>query len=118
MNTKENAAGISNLAHRKRRDAGKKSPATEYTVSEESTTSSSTVEARRSFTDRPARFIRIKEVENLTGISHSTIYKKIGEGTFPAQIKLGTRVAVWVDETIQNWIRERASSSQILAGEK
>lgn len=35
----------------------------------------------------PDRIIRLKTVLSRTGLSRSTIYRKIAEGTFPAQIK-------------------------------
>ena len=36
----------------------------------------------------PDRIIRLKTVLARTGLSRSTIYRKIGEGTFPAQLRI------------------------------
>ena len=36
----------------------------------------------------PDRIIRLKTVLSRTGLSRSTIYRKIAEGTFPAQLKI------------------------------
>ena len=38
----------------------------------------------------PDRIVRLKTVLARTGLSRSTIYRKIGEGTFPAQLKIST----------------------------
>ena len=36
----------------------------------------------------------------------------MAQGTFPKQIPLGPRLAVWVKEDIQNWITERISAAR------
>ena len=36
----------------------------------------------------PDRIVRLKTVLARTGLSRSTIYRKIAEGTFPAQLKI------------------------------
>ena len=41
------------------------------------------------------RMIRIREVEQVTGLSHTTIYRMIGRGDFPAPIMVGKRAARW-----------------------
>ena len=38
----------------------------------------------------PDRIIRLKTVLSRTGLSRSTIYRKIAVGTFPPQIKIST----------------------------
>lgn len=50
------------------------------------------------------RIIRLKEVMHLTGLARSTIYKYIGEGTFPATVSLGERCSGFVYEEVQSWI--------------
>ena len=42
----------------------------------------------------PDRIIRLKTVLARTGLSRSTIYRKIAEGTFPAQLQISTRAGV------------------------
>ena len=46
-------------------------------------------------------FLRLPQVKSVTGLSKSTIYARIAEGTFPKQIPLGPRLVVWVDSSIQ-----------------
>ena len=53
------------------------------------------------------KFIRRKTVEELTGLSRSSIYAMMSEGTFPKQIRIGRRAVVWRQEDIENWINEK-----------
>jgi prophage regulatory protein len=39
--------------------------------------------------------LRRKHVENRTGLSRSTIYLRIQEGTFPRPVSLGSRAVGW-----------------------
>ena len=50
------------------------------------------------------RIIRLKEVIENTGLSRSTIYKYIGEGTFPDSLDLGGRTVGWLESEIHDWI--------------
>ena len=59
------------------------------------------------------RFLRLPEVKNLTGLSKSSIYARIAEGSFPRQISLGSRMVVWLETDIQNWIAEQVSAAQL-----
>ncbi len=43
----------------------------------------------------PERIIRLKTVVTRTGLSRSTIYRKIAEGTFPAQLQISVHGAGW-----------------------
>ena len=58
------------------------------------------------------KFLRLPEVKQNTGLSKSTIYARIAEGTFPKQIPLGPRLVVWVESDIQNWITEQVSAAR------
>ena len=51
--------------------------------------------------------LRRKQVEKRTGLSRSTIYLRIQEGTFPRPIKLGGARAVgWLENEINAWLAE------------
>lgn len=52
------------------------------------------------------RIIRLKEVMYSTGLARSTIYKYIGEGSFPKPVSLGSCVG-WVESEIHDWILAR-----------
>jgi prophage regulatory protein len=53
---------------------------------------------------REDRIVRLKTVLARTGLSRSTIYRKIGEGTFPAQLKISVNGTGWHD--INRWIAD------------
>jgi predicted DNA-binding transcriptional regulator AlpA len=52
------------------------------------------------------RIIRFKTVLARTGLSRSTIYRKIAEGTFPAQLKISTNGTGWHESDINRWIAD------------
>ena len=54
----------------------------------------------------PDRIIRLKTVLSRTGLSRSTIYRKIAEGTFPAQLKISTNGTGWHESDINRWIAD------------
>jgi len=51
--------------------------------------------------------LRRKKVEKRTGLSRSTIYLKIQEGSFPKPINLGPRAVGWIENEIDNWLMDR-----------
>ena len=51
--------------------------------------------------------LRRKQVEKRTGLSRSTIYLRIQEGTFPRPINLGVRAVGWLENEIEAWIASR-----------
>ncbi len=50
------------------------------------------------------RIIRLKTVLDRTGLSRSTMYRKIAEGTFPCQLKIGIHGAGWRESAVNRWI--------------
>ena len=58
------------------------------------------------------KLLRLTEVKATTGLSKSSIYARISDGTFPKQIPLGPRLVVWVESDIQNWISEQVSAAR------
>jgi prophage regulatory protein len=59
-----------------------------------------------------SKLLRLTQVKSATGLSKSTIYARIAEGTFPKQIPLGPRLLVWVDSDLQKWIAEQVSAAR------
>ena len=53
------------------------------------------------------RLIRIKEVCRVTGLSKSTLYAKIADGSFPRSVQLTERCVAWNEADIEAWIQER-----------
>jgi len=58
------------------------------------------------------QLLRLPQVKSSTGLSKSTIYARIAEGTFPKQIPIGPRLVVWVESDIQNWIAEQVAAAR------
>lgn len=56
------------------------------------------------------RFIKRREVQALTSLSTSELYRRMNAGTFPAQINLGPKAVAWLESEILKWIDERVAS--------
>jgi prophage regulatory protein len=52
----------------------------------------------------PDRIVRLTTVLSRTGLSRSTIYRKIAEGTFPAQLRISVNGAGWRESDISRWV--------------
>lgn len=52
------------------------------------------------------KIIRIKAVLARTGLSRSTLYRKIAEGTFPCQVKISIHGAGWRESAVNRWIAD------------
>ena len=52
--------------------------------------------------------LRLADVRNLVGVSRSTIYKRVPEGSFPRPIRISARSVRWRLEEIEEWIRDPA----------
>ena len=55
------------------------------------------------------RFLKLKEVMELTALGRSSIYKFMNENRFPPSVPLGDRAVAWVDTEIHDWMDERLS---------
>lgn len=55
--------------------------------------------------DREESIIRLKTVLERTGLSRSTLYRKIQQGTFPKQIRISERCAGWRQSAVSEWLR-------------
>lgn len=58
------------------------------------------------------RIIRLPQVRARTGLSRSSIYDRIGQGTFPSSISLGDRAVGWLESEIDTWIAQRVTESR------
>ncbi len=52
------------------------------------------------------RIIRLRTVLERTGLSRSTVYRKIAEGTFPSQVRISVHGAGWRESAINRWIED------------
>ena len=55
-------------------------------------------------TDSTDRILRIKTVLERTGLSRSTLYRKIDRGHFPRQVKISERCAGWRESAGREWM--------------
>jgi prophage regulatory protein len=53
---------------------------------------------------RPTKILRLPQVRERTGLSTSTIYAKIAEGTFPKQVSLGPHSVGFVESEIDAYL--------------
>ena len=55
--------------------------------------------------DTPDRIIRINTVLERTGLSRSTLYRKVQDGTFPKQVRIAARCVGWRESAVGDWMR-------------
>jgi len=48
--------------------------------------------------------IRIRTVLRRTGLSRSTLYRKIEAGTFPKQVRISVNCTGWYESEVNQWI--------------
>jgi prophage regulatory protein len=53
----------------------------------------------------PDRILRLGAVLDRTGLSRSTLYRKIQMGTFPRQVRIAARCAGWRESAVNEWMR-------------
>ena len=56
--------------------------------------------------------LRLPDVKRSTGLSRSTIYLRITQGTFPKPVSLGGRAVGWLEAEVQQWLQRRIEASQ------
>ena len=61
------------------------------------------------------RILRRSQVQDLTGLSRSTIYLQIAAGQFPRSIPLGARSVGWIEAEIVDWLRSRVAARSLPA---
>ena len=56
------------------------------------------------------RYLRRPAVEDLTGLSRSTIYQMMAEGRFPRPIKITGKAVAWSQRDVEEWLAKRPSA--------
>jgi len=56
--------------------------------------------------------LRLPAVKASTGLSRSTIYLRISQGTFPKPVSLGGRAVGWLEAEIQEWLQRQIEVSR------
>jgi len=57
----------------------------------------------------PDKILRMRTVLERSGLSRSTVYRKIEEGTFPPQVKLSEHCCGWRESELNRWIADPTS---------
>lgn len=57
----------------------------------------------------PEARLRISTVIDVTGMSESSIRRKVAAGQFPAPVKDGTRCTRWIAAEVMNWLRAKGA---------
>ncbi len=73
----------------------------------------SNAQTAQSAVSYPRRFLRLPQVEELTGFKRSHIYNLMKAGSFPASVKLGIRAVAWDSQAIEQWQKERLAAAQM-----
>ena len=55
--------------------------------------------------------LRRPAVEAVTGLSRSSIYSMMDDGSFPRPIRVGKRAVAWPQSTIEAWLAQRPTST-------
>jgi prophage regulatory protein len=66
--------------------------------------------------DSASRILRLKPVLERTGLSRSTLYRKVECGTFPKQVRISERCIGWREADIDQWLRNPATYSRLGSG--
>jgi len=56
--------------------------------------------------------LRLPAVKAVTGLSRSTIYARISQGSFPTSVSLGGRAVGWLEAEVQQWLDQRVAASR------
>ncbi len=56
--------------------------------------------------------LRLLAVKARTGLSRSTIYARVSQGTFPKPVSLGARAVGWVEAEVQEWVQRQIEASR------
>lgn len=60
-------------------------------------------------TSTPDKILRLKAVLERSGLSRSTLYRKMQDGSFPPSVKISTRCAGWREAAVIEWQRNPRS---------
>jgi len=64
----------------------------------------------------PEKILRMPTVLERTGLSRSTLYRKMKSGTFPNQVQLSEHCCGWRESAINRWIADPMSYREESAG--
>lgn len=56
---------------------------------------------------RPLQLERLPSVVARIGLSRTTIWRQVKDGTFPAPVKLSAQAVAWPSSAIDDWIKQK-----------
>ena len=56
------------------------------------------------------RLLRRREVEEITGLARSSIYRYMQEGDFPRPVRVGPAAVRWRESDIVRWLESRPTA--------
>jgi len=56
--------------------------------------------------------LRLPAVKARTGLSRSTIYLRISDGSFPKPVSLGGRAVGWIEAEVNDWLNQQIEHSR------
>lgn len=59
-----------------------------------------------------SRILRLNAVLDRTGLSRSTLYRKLERGTFPAQVRISERCIGWRESDVDRWLNNPTAYSR------
>ncbi len=58
------------------------------------------------------KFLRQPVVEDISGLSGSTIWNRVSQGKFPKPIKIGVQAVAWIDLEVYEWQKQMIEASR------
>ena len=65
----------------------------------------------------PERILRMRTVLERTGLSRSTLYRKMRDGTFPKRVRISEHCCGWRKSAINRWIADPSAYTEKKAAE-
>lgn len=58
------------------------------------------------------KILRLRDVEAVTGLSKSSVYQMMQDGTFPRAVKLTAKAVGWFEDEIEAWLSSRERTTK------
>ena len=59
----------------------------------------------------PEKHLHRREVEEIVGLSRTSIYRLMESGEFPRPVRITKKAVRWPESTIGKWLAERAKAA-------
>ena len=63
------------------------------------------------------KFMRISDVQSISGLSRSQIYVLVSRGEFPKQVKVSEKASAWLASEVEAWMNERVAIRILKSGD-